>query len=131
MILARPIPVPNDPFRYLLQRDLEIPMGLVPRLAQLGILEVWVRHPDLEFLEDIIDEGLGDRQRQVYLHVRRNFEAMLQGYNAGLDIAHFQDSISELFKFLKQSSGPSILLQKLDGIWRRENVLGGNGGVEW
>jgi len=116
MILARPIPVPNDPFRYLLQRDLEIPMSLVPRLKQLGILEVWVRHPDLEFLEDIIDEGLGERQREVYLHVRRNFEAMLYGYGAGLDLSHFQDSIGELFKFLKQSSGPSILLQKLDAF---------------
>jgi hypothetical protein len=57
MVLARPIPVPNDPYRFLLQRDREIPLDLVPRLKQLGILDVWVRHRDLEFLEDLIDRA--------------------------------------------------------------------------
>ena len=67
MVLARPIPLPDDPYRYLLQRDREIPMGIIPRLKKLGILEVWVRHRDLEFLEDVIDEGLCEHQRDVYL----------------------------------------------------------------
>jgi HD-GYP domain-containing protein (c-di-GMP phosphodiesterase class II) len=116
MILARPIPLPYDPYRFLLQRDLEIPMDLVPRLKQLGILEVWVRHRDLEFLEDIIDEGLGERQREVYLNVRRNFEAVMRNSTVELDLVHLEDSIGELFKFLKASSGSNILLQKLDAF---------------
>jgi HD-GYP domain-containing protein (c-di-GMP phosphodiesterase class II) len=116
MILARPVPLPSDPYRYLLQRDREIPMDLVPRLKQLGILEVWVRHRDLEFLEDVIDAELGERQRQVYMHVRQNFEAMMRGSAAELDLGHFQRSISELFNFLKQSSSSNILLQKLDSF---------------
>ena len=77
MVLARPIPQPNDPFRYLLQRDREISPTMVSRLEKLGILEVWVRYPKLEFLEDVIEEGLGDRQREVYWHVRRNFETIM------------------------------------------------------
>ncbi len=116
MILARPIPLPHDPYRYLLQRDLEIPMDLVPRLKQLGILEVWVRHRDLEFLEDLIDEGLADRQREVYVHVRRNFEAVIRGSKLELDLTHFESSISELFEFLKASSGSHVLLEKLDAF---------------
>jgi HD-GYP domain-containing protein (c-di-GMP phosphodiesterase class II) len=116
MTLARPIPVPNDPYRYLLQRDREIPMEMIGRLKQLGILEVWVRHGGLEFLEDIIDEGLGERQRDIYLHVRRNFEALMHGFAAELDLTNFQDSISELFNFLKASSNSNILLQKLDAF---------------
>ena len=103
MVLARPIPLPNDPFRYLLQRDVEIPMDLVPRLEQLGILEVWVRHRELEFLEDIIDEGLADQQRKVYVHVRQNFEAILRDTAAEIDLVHFQSSIMALFSFLKGS----------------------------
>ena len=90
---ARPIPLPNDPFRYLLQRDVEIPMDLVPRLRQLGIIEVWVRHQGLEFLEELIDEGLADRQREVYMHVRQNFEAILRDASAEIDLAHLQSSI--------------------------------------
>jgi HD-GYP domain-containing protein (c-di-GMP phosphodiesterase class II) len=116
MILARPIPLPHDPYRYLLQRDVEIPLDVIPRLKQLGILEVWVRHRDLEFLENIIDEGLGDRQREVYLHVRRNFEAIIRNCVAELELVPLEDSLSELFSFLKASACSNILLQKLDAF---------------
>src|SRR4051794_28039957 len=114
MILARPIPLPHEPRRYLLQRDREIPLSLVPRLKQLGILEVWVRCRDLEFLEDVIDEGLGDHQREIYHHVRRNFERMMTGAVAETEFSHFYESIGDLFDFLKKSACGNVLLQKLD-----------------
>jgi HD-GYP domain-containing protein (c-di-GMP phosphodiesterase class II) len=116
MVLARPIPVPNHPYRFYLQRGQEIPLDLVPRLRQLGVLEVWVRCRNLEFLEDLIDEGLGERQREVYTHVRQNFEQVMRGAEFELDIARFQNSIADLFGFLKQSSCGNILLQKLDAF---------------
>ena len=114
MILARPIHVPNDPRRFLLQRDREVPVDMIPRLQKLGICDVWIRHRDLEFLENIIDEGLGDRQREVYQHVRQNFESIMGDAAVELDMSHFQSSISDLFDFLKQSSCGNMLLQKLD-----------------
>ncbi len=116
MILARPIPLPQDPRRYLLQRDREVPMDLIPRLKELGIYEVWVRCRDLEFLEDMIDEGLGDRQRDVYHQVRKNFEAIMRGAALDLEIGRFQNSIGDLFGFLKKSSCGNVLLQKLDAF---------------
>jgi HD-GYP domain-containing protein (c-di-GMP phosphodiesterase class II) len=116
MILARPIPLPQDPRRYLLQRDREVPMDLIPRLKELGIYEVWVRCRNLEFLEDLFDEGLGDRQRNVYHQVRRNFEAVMRGAAFEMDIARFQSSIGDLFGFLKKSSCGNVLLQKLDAF---------------
>lgn len=116
MILARPVAVPSDPHRYLLQRDREIPMDLIPRLRELGIVEVWIRHRDLEFLEDMIDEGLSDCQREVYASVRTNFEAIMQETTAQLDVSRFQDSISGLFDYLKQSVHGNVLLHKLDAF---------------
>ncbi len=116
MILARPIPLPHDPHRYLLQRDIEVPLDLVPRLKQLGVLEVWIRNRDLEFLETMIDEGLGDQQREVYAIVRKNFEQVMRGAAGDLDIRHFQDAIGSLFDFLKGSSCGNMLLQKLDAF---------------
>ena len=105
MILARPIPLPTDPFRYLLQRDIEIPIDLKPRLKQLGIHEVWVRCRDLEFLEHVIDEELCEQQRQLYCQVRKNFEQVMRSSVSvvDIDVAHFQNSISSLFHFLKSS----------------------------
>ncbi len=116
MILARPIPLPQDPRRFLVQRDREVPPDAIPKLKELGIYEVWIRYRDLEFLEDLFDEGLGDRQREVYGHVRRNFESVMRGAAIEMDIGRFQTSIGDLFGFLKQSSCGNVLLQKLDAF---------------
>jgi HD-GYP domain-containing protein (c-di-GMP phosphodiesterase class II) len=91
-------------------------MDLVPRLKQLGVLEVWVRYRNLEFLEDIIDDGLGERQREVYAHVRENFEQIMRGAATQLDVGQFTTSISGLFSFLKESARANILLSKLDAF---------------
>ncbi|HQU42460.1 MAG TPA: HD domain-containing protein, partial [Pirellulales bacterium] len=116
MVLARPVPLPNDPRRYLLQRDREVPPELAPRLLELGVYEVWIRCRNLEFLEAIIDEGLGEYQRQVYAHVRRSFEAVMSGHAAELDITRFQSTIGDLFDYLKASPTGSLMLQKLDAF---------------
>ena len=116
MILARPVPLPSDPHRFLLQRDHEIPLDMVPRLKQLGVYEVWIRYRDLEFLEDLIDEELGDRQREVYHHVRRNFEQIMKGTTVEIDLMQFQNSIAGLFDYLKESKTGSVFLQKLDAF---------------
>lgn len=116
MILARPVSVPSDPRRFLLQRDREVPMDLIPRLKELGIVEVWIRHRDLEFLEDVIDEGLSECQREVYASVRCNFESMMQETTAQLDVGRFKSSIGGLFDYLKQSVHGNILLHKLDAF---------------
>jgi len=116
MVLARPILSPQDPQRYLLQRNVEVPMELVPRLRELGINEIWIRHRALEFLEDVIDEELSECQREVYCHVRRNFEQIMNGTTPEIEVNHFQSSISELFDFLKQSQAGNIFLSKLDAF---------------
>ena len=116
MVLARPIPLPYASRCFLLQRDVEIPLDLMPRLIQLGVHEVWVRCRELEFLEDIFDEAVGDRQREVYSHVRKNFEAIMRGATVDLDISRFENSIGSLFTCLKTSRHGNVLLQKLDAF---------------
>ena len=116
MILARPVPMPNDPYRYLLQRDREIPLSAIPRLKQMGVLEVWIRNRDLEFLEELIDVELGEHQREIYHHVRRNFEAVLRGSSLELDLVNFQSSIGDLFQFLQRSKSSNVFLQKLEAF---------------
>jgi HD-GYP domain-containing protein (c-di-GMP phosphodiesterase class II) len=116
MVLARPVPYPHDPHRYLLQRDREIPMDLVPRLQQLGIVEVWVRCRDLEFLEAVIDEEVVEQQRGLYSQVRKNFEQVMHSAAAQIDFSEFAGAINDLFDCLKRSQFGNVLLQKLDAF---------------
>ncbi|MBL9085208.1 MAG: HD-GYP domain-containing protein [Planctomycetales bacterium] len=116
MVLARPVPLPAEPHRYLLQRDIEIRPDMQRRLKQLGIVEVWVRCRDLEFLENVIDEELCEQQRQLYCQVRKNFEQVMRNAVVEIDISHFQTSISSLFDFLKSSNFGRVMLEKLDAF---------------
>jgi HD-GYP domain-containing protein (c-di-GMP phosphodiesterase class II) len=116
MVLARPVPLPNDPRRFLLQRDHEVPPDLARRLLELGVYEVWVRCRSLEFLEDLIDEELGEQQRAVYANVRRSFEEVMSHQAAELDLVRFQSAVGDLFDYLRTSPCGSVMLQKLDAF---------------
>jgi HD-GYP domain-containing protein (c-di-GMP phosphodiesterase class II) len=91
-------------------------MDLVPRLAELGIVEVWVRCRDLEFLEELIDEGVVEQQRELYSHVRKNFEQVMHSAAAQIDFSEFEGAINDLFDCLKGTPGGNVLLQKLDAF---------------
>ena len=108
MRLARPIPVPSHPTRYLLQRDVVVNEDMRRRLADIGVHEVWVRCEELEFLETVVDAELGERQRELYANIRRNFERFMHFADARLDFNSFQSSLSNLFSYLKSKGRVGI-----------------------
>ncbi len=112
MVLARPIPVPSHPGRYLLQRGQEIPMNLVPRLKRWGIYEVWIQYPQLEFLEQLFDPELEEQQRELYHRVRCNFQRSMESTGAALDWQGFEEAVTSLNEALQRNKF-SAMLQKL------------------
>ena len=117
MILARPIPLPHDPYRYLLQRDVEIPMDLVPRLQATG---------DPRGLGPPSRSGVPRRphRRGTGRSPARSLPARaaeLRGHHPRFARSKSTWSTSRsrsasLFEFLKGSAGSGILLQKLDAF---------------
>lgn len=113
MRLARPVPMPNNPTRYLLQRDVAVTDELRRRLIQIGVAEVWIRCDELGFLEDVIDVELGERQRELYGNIRRNFERFAHLADAKLDFGSFQNSLTSLFDYLRNSGAGIRFLDKV------------------
>ncbi len=112
MVLARPIPVPSHPGRFLLQRGQRVPLNLVPRLKRWGIYEVWVQYPQLEFLEEVFDAELDEQQRELYHRVRCNFQRSMEHTGAALDWQEFERAVSSLNEALQRNRF-SAMLQKL------------------
>ncbi len=112
MVLARPIPVPSHPGRFLLQRGQEVPLNLVPRLKRWGIYEVWIQYPQLEFLEQVFDSELDEQQRELYYRVRCNFQRSMECTGAALDWQGFETAVSSLSEALQRNKF-SAMLQKL------------------
>jgi HD-GYP domain-containing protein (c-di-GMP phosphodiesterase class II) len=116
MVLARPIPLPDQPRRVLLARNFKISEAMIPKLREAGISTVWIRFQGMEFLESVIDEELQQQQRQVYSTVRHNFERMMGGAEPDLDFPEFSKGVSELFEYLKGSPSGTVMLEKLDAF---------------
>lgn len=100
MRLARPVPVPQHPTRYLVQRDVVVTDDIRRRLMEIGVADVWVRCEELGFLEQLIDPELQERQRELYASIRQNFEKINRFPNAQLDFNSFQSSVLSLFDYL-------------------------------
>jgi HD-GYP domain-containing protein (c-di-GMP phosphodiesterase class II) len=113
MRLARPVPLPDQPTRYLIQRDVVVSDAMRRRLMEIGVAEVWIRCDELAFIEDLIDEELGERQREIYANVRRNFERFMRFADAKLDFESFHASMSNLFDYLRKSDTGIRFLDKV------------------
>lgn len=116
MILARPIVDPLCPGVAILERNRELSGDAISRLATLGVREVWIRNRDVEFLEDLIDAELGQRQRELCAQVGRSFRRVTEGTAVELDVEHFETSIRDLFAFLAKHQQSNFLLEKLDAF---------------
>lgn len=114
-MLARPIPVPESPRHFLLKRNVPVPLELVPRLRELGIREVWVRKAELEFLEDLIDEGVEEQRREVYAHVRDSFTAVMKSPGSRLGVRAMQGAIRQFVEYLK-AQRCKVLIDKFGAL---------------
>jgi HD-GYP domain-containing protein (c-di-GMP phosphodiesterase class II) len=115
MVLARSIPVPDNPRQSLLQRNVSIPLDVVPRLLELGIREVWVRSPEFEFLEGLIDDGVEEQRSEVYAQVRKSFAALTKNPLARLNVREMQESVRGLVEYLK-ASPCKVLIDKFGAL---------------
>lgn len=113
MVLARPIPIPQRPTSYLLQRNFQIRASDIHRLEELGIDAVWIRCEELAFLEEVIDGELQERQRELYSSIRGNFERVMRFSDAQLDFASFTNSVKSLFAYLSENSTGLFFLDKV------------------
>ncbi len=116
MILARPIPVPNEQGRTLLGRGCKVPADLGHRLERYGIFEVWVECRALQFLEDIVDFEIIERQRALYWTVRRNFEVDIKGVPHPLDLTKIDTALTALYESLVNAKHGGMLIEKLDSF---------------
>ena len=116
MCLARPIPTAGNSARYLLQRGTELTDAMIRHLAKRCVLEVWVRCDELEFLEETVDAGLLDRQRELYGQLRQNFERTMRLSDAHLDFEVLKSGVCELFEYLTQEATSLVYLDKVQAF---------------
>ncbi|MCC6680300.1 MAG: HD domain-containing protein [Phycisphaeraceae bacterium] len=110
MSLALPILNPAAPGRILLRVGYEMTPEVLGRLNELGIRQVWVRYPSLNFLEKFIDPATIQKQSAVVEQISSTFEKLQTESTARLDYDQYTQSIGELIQQLISNPATAVFL---------------------
>lgn len=116
MILARPIPVPNEQGRTLIGRGCKVPADLGRRLERFGIFEVWIECRALQFLDDVVDPEVSERQRELYWTVRRYFDVNITGATPPIDLPKIDAALTAMYDCMLRAKHGGVLMEKLDSF---------------
>ena len=116
MTLARSVPNPEKPDHTLLKAGYEMEADKVSRLKSIGVSNLWVNYPGLDFLDETLDPKLIEQQQELYSSLKENFqEAQSESIN-DIDYKQYIDQMKGLFHYLMNSSNiSSAFISELQG----------------
>ena len=62
MVLALPVAHPRARGQVLLKKSFEVDKNALRRLKQLGVADIWIQYPNLEFINTYINPNIFDSQ---------------------------------------------------------------------
>lgn len=116
MTLARFVPNPKKPQLALLKAGFELDDETIERLRSLRIYSIWVQYPDLDFLDDILDPELTNKQQELYGALKEQFGAGQEICLAKVNYNSYVQQISQLFsRILTTQGNSSLFISELQG----------------
>lgn len=115
MKLARPVRHPRNAENVLLQAGYELDAGNLHRLGELGVEQVWVRYPGLEFIDRRLSARVLERQRALVPHVRKAFAAAQRHALASMDMDAYTNAVSRLVEEILDHRAASVFMNDLVG----------------
>jgi len=82
MRLALPVKHPKHANQVLLKMNYALTPGAIKRMVQLGIRQVWVRYPEMEFIEKYVETDLLEAQQQMAEQIQDVFGKLQRNANA-------------------------------------------------
>ncbi len=113
MVLAQGICHPRRAERVLLRAGVELDAVMIPRLASVGITEVWVRYPGLEFIAAHMSPELSNAKHELRVTIARAFHRPLRNAHAPLDFDRFHRAVRGVLSSLLTNPRAPLFLEEL------------------
>jgi len=114
MELAVPVFHPLTGTR-LLAEDFRIDEKSIRRLAELGVMEIWIRYPHTELIRNYVSPRVIQRQSIVLATVTQAFHELHRNVHANLDYADYKRGISDLIGALLEEPAAASYVQEMAG----------------
>ncbi len=116
MTLARAVVDPTKPDLTLLKTGVELDDGFINRLRELKVGQVWIHYPGLDFLDEVIDPELINKQQELYKLLKEDFSDAQDGGLAQINYKDYTEKMSEFFQRIFQQGGvTSSFIDELHG----------------
>jgi HD-GYP domain-containing protein (c-di-GMP phosphodiesterase class II) len=122
MELARSLINPRQPESLLLAAGFKLEAPVIARLHELGVYDLWVHYPGLDFIDDMFSADLTTHQRRLCESIKLGFHAGLQRTSEKLPINQYHDVVEDLvqallgdvrnMKFMSEMSGVDDVLMR-------------------
>lgn len=113
MTLAAALRHPRRADHVLLQVGYALDEFALTRLQEMGVREVWIRYPGLDFIGKYISPAVLEGQARLVSTVADVFDATAKGLHARLDYPAYKDMIGEFLETLLESPQAGLFLQEM------------------
>jgi HD-GYP domain-containing protein (c-di-GMP phosphodiesterase class II) len=119
MTLARSIVNPKQPDLVLLTAGFLLDAPTIARLHELGVYDLWINYPGLDFLDDLYSPQLTSQQQKLCETLKTSFVGQLQRGGAAdprLPIHEFRATVEELVQTILNSAATLPFMSMLSGV---------------
>lgn len=126
MVLALPVAHPRRPDTVLLRAGVALDDTHAQRLRELGVRDIWIQYPRLEFLADYVAPGVHEACAQLASELNSGFERFRGDAHANLDFGVFRRALAGLMEQLASNPKAALFIQETgldDPLLRRASTV--------
>ncbi len=116
MMLARSLINPSQADSILLATGHTLEAPHIARLHELGVYDLWVRYPGLDFIDDLFSADMTTHQRRLCETLKLSFHAQAQSTHCKLPMNQYGDVVQDLVGTLIQDMRTMKFMSELDGV---------------
>jgi HD-GYP domain-containing protein (c-di-GMP phosphodiesterase class II) len=116
MIIARTVINPRQPESILLTAGYKLVASDIGRLHELGVYDLWVEYPGLDFLDDLYSPQLTATQQRLCETLKYSFHEQARRSDSQLPILQYQDVVKDLVKSILETTATMPFMSALAGV---------------
>ncbi len=113
MTLAIPVYHPRRTDTTLLAAGMTLDDRTIARLGEIGLTEVWIRYPGIEFIRGYVSPTVIEAQATMTHRVREVLESVSQDQHARLEFVPYRAAVSSLLAELAVNPRAMVFIQEM------------------
>lgn len=113
MVLATPLPHPNQPRIALLKADYRLEPDTIEQLRKFNFRFVWIQHPGFDFLDSQIGSTIPEPRAGLYHGIKTSFTGIAHRSAGAFNLQEYRTTISNMILALVANGQNSVWAERI------------------